>query len=117
MGVAIPSRAYVGVVVFGLITALVTVPYTLLVLTGYRRPAEITAPYQILFPPQGEALAAGEILFLVLASVFSIALTVVSWKALLRGARRDAERRKRVARIKKDLNEFRLQNRPPGGFN
>ncbi len=114
---AVPSRVYVGIVVFGLITALVTLPYTTLVLAGYRQPTEITAPYQVLFPPAEETLAAGEVLFLVLASVFSVALTIVSWKALLRGARRDAERRRRHARIKKDLNEFRLQNRPPGGYN
>ncbi|MGB0653040.1 MAG: hypothetical protein ACPGQL_07545 [Thermoplasmatota archaeon] len=115
---AVPSRVYVGVVVFGLITALVTVPYTSLVLAGYRQPPEPTQPYQVLFPVEGEPLAAGEVLFLLLACAFSVALTVLSWRALLRGAREDAAKRKRARELERDVKLYALQNRharrPPG---
>ncbi len=108
-GVAVPTRVFVGVLVFGLITAMLTLTYTALVLGGYRQPPEPEAPYQVLFPPEGQDVPVGESLFLVLASLFSLALTVTAWRSLVAGARRDAERRRKQAEIQAMLR--RLQTR------
>jgi hypothetical protein len=92
--VAVPSRAFVGMVVFGLIASLAIVPYTLLVLGGYEPPAD--APYwQEIFPPSGAST--GDKLALALASLFSIALTVFAWRGLLHGARMDTRTRREMS--------------------
>jgi hypothetical protein len=91
--VAVPSRAFVGMVVFGLIASLAIVPYTLLVLGGYTPPAD--APYwQEIFPPAGTS--PGDKLALALASLFSIAVTVFAWRGLLHGARMDTQARREL---------------------
>jgi hypothetical protein len=76
-------------VVFGLIASLAIVPYTLLVLSGYEPPAN--APYwQEIFP---QTFSVGEKLALVMASLFSVAVTVFAWRGLLHGARMDTRMR------------------------
>lgn len=99
---AVPSRAFVGMVVFGLIASLAIVPYTLLVLGGYQPPA--TAPYwQQLFRP---TFSLGDKLALALASLFSIAVTVFAWRGLLHGARMDT-------RMRRDREAERSRPPPP----
>ncbi len=107
--VATPTRVYVGVLVFGLITAMLTLTYTALVLGGYRQPPQPEAPYQVLFPPQGTEVAVGETLFLIIASLFSLALTVWAWRSLVEGARRDAKRRRKQAEIRAMLSRLERQ--------
>jgi hypothetical protein len=110
--VAIPSRAFVGMVVFGLIASLAVVPYTLLVLGGYEPPA--TAPYwRGLFPSSDSS--AGEKLVLVLASAFSVALTAFAWRGLLHGARQDRELRQRVKAERQEARD-RMPPPPPPGY-
>ena len=88
---AVPSRAFVGMVVFGLIASLAIVPYTLLVLSGYQPAAE--GPYwHDLFPAEG--FGVGDKIVLALASLFSVAVTVFAWRGLLHGARMDTRMRK-----------------------
>lgn len=112
--VRVPSRAFVGVVVFGLITVLVTIPYAVLSLAGVQPPPQ--TPYDLLFPQ--EATDTGTKLFLVVASVFSIALLVFSWRALVAGARRDAERRRRHEDLKRQVRDYQQSRRDgPPGFN
>ncbi|HJQ94042.1 MAG TPA: hypothetical protein VJ874_07155 [Candidatus Thermoplasmatota archaeon] len=104
---AVPSRAFVGMVVFGLIASLAIVPYTLLVLGGYQPPA--TAPdWQQLFRP---SFSAGDKLALAMASLFSIAVTVFAWRGLLHGARMDTK-----ARRDRDLERSRPPPPPPPGY-
>ena len=104
---AVPSRAFVGMVVFGLIASLAIVPYTLLVLSGYQPPA--TAPYwQELFR---STFSTGDKLALVLASLFSIAVTVFAWRGLLHGARMDTRMRQDM-----DLERNRPPPPPPPGY-
>lgn len=100
--VAVPSRAFVGMVVFGLIASLAIVPFTLLVLSGYQPPP--TAPYwQDLFQP---SYSVGDKLALVLASLFSLAVTVFAWRGLLHGARMDTQ-------VRRDLEAQRGRPPPP----
>lgn len=87
---AVPSRAFVGILVFGLICTFVVVPYTAMMLSGYQPPPQ--APYEALFP-EPEALEPGVALVLVLASLFSVALVVSAWRGLVRGARVDRDLR------------------------
>lgn len=109
---AIPSRAFVGMVVFGLIASLAVVPYTLLVLGGYEPPA--TAPYwRGLFPTSG--YSPGDKLVLVLASAFSLAVTVFAWRGLLHGARQDREMRQQIQAERKAAKE-RMPPPPPPGY-
>ena len=108
---AIPSRAFVGMVVFGLIASLAIVPYTLLVVGGYEPPA--TAPYwRDLFPA---GFTPGDKIVLVLASAFSIALTVFAWRGLLHGARQDRELRRQIQAERKAAKE-RMPPPPPPGY-
>ncbi|MHB1262083.1 MAG: hypothetical protein ACYC2H_10250 [Thermoplasmatota archaeon] len=97
---AVPSRAFVGMVVFGLIASLAIVPYTLLVLSGYQPPAN--APYWQEFFPR--TFSVGDKITLALASLFSLAVTVFAWRGLLHGARMDT-------RMRRDREAER--NRPP----
>lgn len=103
---AIPSRAFVGILVFGLIASLAVVPYTILVLSGYAPPPE--APYQNLFP-QPEESTAGTGLVLVLASLFCLAVVVAAWRGLLHGARLDRDLRQELTARDKAKDE-----QPPG---
>jgi hypothetical protein len=109
--VAIPSRAFVGMVVFGLIATLAVVPYTLLVLGGYQPPA--TAPYwRGLFPA---TFSPGDKLVLALASAFSVAVTVFAWRGLLHGARQDRELRAQLQTERQAAKE-RMPPPPPPGY-
>ncbi|HUR25173.1 MAG TPA: hypothetical protein VM327_04060 [Candidatus Thermoplasmatota archaeon] len=104
---AVPSRAFVGMVVFGLIASLAIVPYTLLVLGGYQPPS--AAPYwQQIFRP---TFSDGDKLALVLASLFSIAVTVFAWRGLLHGARMDTR-----MRHQKEHERSRPPPPPPPGY-
>ncbi len=85
---AAPTRIFVGVFVFSLIASLAVVPFTFLVLTGYQPPASIP-----LVEPE-TPYGAGHKMALVLASLFCLGFVVMSWRALLGGARRDAQMRK-----------------------
>lgn len=101
---AIPSRVFVGILVFGLLASFAIIPYTILVLSGYDPPAE--APYQNLFP-QPEQPNGGTSLVLVLASLFCLAVVVTAWRGLLHGARLD--KRLRAERAQRPREED-----PPG---
>ena len=99
-----PSRAFVGMVVFGLIATLALVPYTVLVLSGYH--PQPGSPQESLFGGT-TGFSAGDKAVLVLGSLFSVVLTVASWRGLLGRARHDAKRRR-------DLQEVKAQPPPPG---
>lgn len=115
----VPSRVYVGAVVFALITVFVTIPYTLIVVGGvYEPPEELGVA----------SGSAGMKVFLVLASLYSVVLVVASWRALVAGARRDAARRRRHQELRQDVAQYAKQRReerprperpgqrPPPGF-
>lgn len=84
---AVPSRIFVGITLFGLLCCVLLVPYTVLVLA-------CQAQYAADLPgvPCAE-ISLGTRLLLLLASLFAVAFTVLSWRALLAGARRDRLRR------------------------
>lgn len=111
---AVPSRAFVGILVFALLATLAVVPYTFLVLSGYEAPPE--TPYESLFPEPEES-AVGTNIFLVLASLFCVALVVAAWRGLLHGARLDRRlREERAARAKapKPAAAGKVEEEPPG---
>ena len=92
----VPSRAFVGVLVFALLATLAVLPYTFLVLSGYEAPPATS--HESLFPEPDES-AQGTKVFLVLASLFCIGLVVAAWRGLLHGARLDRQlREERAAR-------------------
>lgn len=110
----VPSRAFVGILVFAAIATLAVVPYTLLMLSGYEAPPN--TPYDSLFPEPEEASWGGKI-FLVLASLFCIALLVAAWRGLLNGARLDRQlRAERAARASAPKAEAKpnVEEEPPG---
>ena len=109
---AVPSRAFVGMVVFGLIASLAIVPYTLLVLGGYQAPAQGPS-WRHIFPGQGFSL--GDKIALALASVFSIGITVFAWRGLLHGARVDRQMRQEIA-AEREAAKTRLPPPPPPGY-
>jgi hypothetical protein len=87
-GVAVPSRIFVGITMFGLITALVVVPFTFVVVTCAPGAAQ-----SVLGPFAGgdcTVFGPGQKIFLGVASLLTVAFTVMSWRALLAGARREA---------------------------
>ncbi len=86
-----PSRVYVGVVVFGLMASTALLAYTILALTGYTPPGD--APHEFLFPAESP-FETGDKVALVMASLFALAFTVIGWRALVAGARRDAKVRR-----------------------
>lgn len=91
--VAVPSRIFVGITIFGLLSAFVVVPFTVLVVT-----CDPDSQEPLFTQFGGTACAtfgAGQKIFLALASILTVAFTVLAWKALLAGARRDAMRRRR----------------------
>lgn len=103
---AVPSRVYVGVTVFGAIATLLTVPYAIMLLTGVRPPA---------LSPLLSFEAAAEpafIVFIVVAGLLSIGLTWFAWRALVHGARRDARRRRARDQVVRQQRQYRRQ-RPP----
>ena len=88
---AVPSRIYFVVTLFALVVTLISVPFTVAVLTCESRPdANLTG-----LPCK--SYTDGARLFLVLASLFAIVFTIASWRALRASARRDAELRKQRA--------------------
>lgn len=97
-----------GITVFGLIASLVTVPYTLLVLTGYTPPIGPVPTFEDPYAPQ-------EIAFLVLASLFSVGFTVFAWRTLVRSARRDAQRLRAREQASRDAKQYAQQRRGPRG--
>lgn len=105
---AVPSRAFVGILVFGLIATLAIVPYTVLLLSGYRPPP--ATPYEALFPAADES-AGGTKLVLVIASLFCVGLVVSAWRGLLHGARLDRRLRAERAAGKRDPPR---DDQPPG---
>lgn len=109
---AVPSRVYVGMVVFGLIASLAVGAYTILVFSGYQPAPD--SPAQRLFPAD-EPVNTGTNVFLVVAFLFSSVVTVMSWRALLAGARRDAgQRRSGSAAPPSQAPAPRIQRDPPG---
>lgn len=109
---AVPSRAFVGILVFGLIATLAVVPYTALLLSGYEPPAQ--SPYENLFP-EPDAASGGTKLALALASLFCIALVVAAWRGLLHGARLDRRlRQERAARAHAPPEPAKAEDPPPG---
>lgn len=95
---AVPSRAFVGILVFALIATLAVVPYAILVLSGYEAPPE--TPYEALFPEPDDTTV-GTKIALGLAGFFCVALLVAAWRGLLHGARVDRRlREERAARAK-----------------
>ena len=83
-----------------LVASLAIVPYTLLVLGGYEPPA--TAPYwRDLFP--SSEYSGGDKLVLVLASAFSLAVTVLAWRGLLHRAREDRKLRETLLARKSEM--------------
>lgn len=111
---AVPSRVYVGVVTFGLIVVLPILAYASLLLVGYTPPP--TAPHEILFPEE-PVRDASEVVFLVIAILFSVAFTVYAARALVNGARRDERKRQAIKDLRRDLQRAKRdrQNRmrPP----
>lgn len=107
----VPSRAFVGILVFGLIASLAIVPYTLLVLSGYRPPPE--APYEAIFPE--DPFRAGDKLALVLASLFSVAVAIFAWRGLLAAARGDRALRERLESERAAARD-RMPPPPPPGY-
>jgi hypothetical protein len=103
--VRLPSRAYVGVVVFGLITVAATISYTVLVLQDVE--PSLNSPYAQLFPEPDRSL--GMKVFLVLASMFSLALFWAGWRALLTASRRDAKRRRAHEELRRQVREYQEQ--------
>jgi hypothetical protein len=110
---AVPSRAFVGILVFALIASLAVVPYTVLILAGYEPPAD--APHELLFP-EPSATSAGDKVVLALASLFCLALVVAAWRGLLGVARQDAAlRRQRALRTREDRTAPGADGREGGG--
>lgn len=109
---AVPSRAFVGILVFGLIATLAVVPYTWLVLSGYEPPPR--TPYDALFPEPSDS-SAGAKVFLVLASLFCVALVVAAWRGLVHGARVDRQlRAERASRKAEPTAPAKAEEPPPG---
>mgnify|MGYP000076589580 CR=1 FL=1 len=65
-------------VVFGLLATLSLLAYLVLLLSGFQPPKD--AGVDRLFP---EEIAAGEVLFLVLALLFTSSFTWLSWRSLV----------------------------------
>lgn len=103
---AIPSRAFVGILVFGLIASLAVIPFTGLVLSGYQPPPD--APHKNLFPEPEES-SAGSRIVLVLASLFCLAVVVSAWRGLVQGARLD-----RQLRANRAQGPTKGDDEPPG---
>lgn len=91
---AVPSRAFVGILVFALLASVAVVPYTVLILAGYQAPAE--APHELLFPEPQDA-EPGTKVVLVLASLFCVVLVGAAWRGLVAAARQDAQVRRQRA--------------------
>jgi hypothetical protein len=108
--VAVPSRAFVGIVVFGLLASLALLPYTMLVLSGYQPPPD--APYKAIFAEEHNET--GDKLVLVAATLFSMAVTVIAWRALLARARRDQGLRQDARRRKAEDRRKPPPPPPPG---
>lgn len=112
---AVPSRAFVGMVVFGLIASLAIIPYTALVMSGYAPPPD--SPQEV-YLRQPSAYEAGDKIVLVLGCIFSVGITVFAWRGLLAGARRDARRREELKAGKgasgKTAADESRDERPPG---
>ncbi len=112
---AVPSRIYFVITLFALVVTLVTVPYTIAVLT-----CEARANPDLTGLPCTQ-FTTGARVFLTLTSLFTLAFTVMSWRTLKAGARRDAAaRRERALRgqvAQEAVNQAQARGRerePPG---
>lgn len=83
---AVPSRIFVGITLFGLMATLATATFAVMVLTGYTSPPSSPAD-------DPRPFSVGTKIFLVLATLFSGAFTLLSWQSLVAGARRDRQRK------------------------
>jgi hypothetical protein len=92
--VAVPSRIFVGITMFGLISALVVVPFTVLVVSC--DPDSTSQLFGRFAGNDCTVFSPGQKIFLGLASLLTVAFTVLAWRALLAGARRDAIRRRKA---------------------
>lgn len=91
---AVPSRIFVGITMFGLLSALVVVPFTFLVVTC--DPGSTSRLFGAFAGNDCTVFSTGQKVFLGLASLLTVCFTVLAWKALLAGARRDAIRRRKA---------------------
>lgn len=107
---AVPSRIFVGITIFGLISALVVVPFTLLVVTC--DPGSTQSFFGQFAGNDCTVFGTGQKIFLALASILTVAFTVLSWRALLAGARRDALRRARAKAETKGTASHVAQDEP-----
>lgn len=85
---AVPSRIYFVITLFALVVTLVSVPFTIAVLVC----DDSATPTGI--PCFQGPRSIGAKVFLSLASLFTLAFTIMSWRALKAGARRDMAIRK-----------------------
>lgn len=109
---AVPTRIFVGITLFGLIATLMTATYAGLVLSCYTPPPSSPIPS----PPTCDAFSVGHKVFLVLATLFSGAFTVLAWRSLLAGARMDRAKRQarqESARMGESV-ESEAPDEPPG---
>lgn len=111
----LPSRAFVGILVFGAMATLLVGGYTTLVLSGYE-PPDTSAP--VFFAPPEDGYPAGQKMLLVVASLACLLLTFVAWRQLLERARgdaaaRDASRQERPPRPA-PASRSRMPPPPPG---
>jgi hypothetical protein len=95
VAVAVPSRIFVGITMFGLISALVVVPFTFLVVSC--DPDSTSQLFGQFAGNDCTVFSTGQKIFLGLASLLTVSFTVLAWRALLAGARRDAIRRRKAA--------------------
>lgn len=120
MVVAVPSRIYFVVTLFALLVTLVSVPFTVAVLT-----CESRADPNLTGLPCGK-FTLGARIFLSLASLFALTFTIMSWRALKAGARRDAAMRRERAQAAQANQEATAQQQarlrdndasgPPPGY-
>lgn len=103
--VAVPSRIFVGLTVFGLICTLLIVPISLVVLLDVH-----PAPDLFDYARVG-AFTVSQKIFLAIASLFSLAFTWLSWRSLLAGARRNRALREALAARKSEDDAG-----PPPGY-
>ena len=96
MAVAVPTRIFVGITVFGLVCSVLTLAAFVLLFTCNAPPPQSVVDLQ---QRACQTFTGGQKVFLGLAAAFSIAFTVLAWRSLLAGARNDRARRQaRAAR-------------------
>ncbi|MES2155830.1 MAG: hypothetical protein V4510_11910 [bacterium] len=89
---AVPSRIYFVITLFALVVTLVSLPFTVAVLTCESRPDPGLSGLPC------SQFSPGLRIFLTISTVFTLTFTIMSWRALRAGARRDAAVRRERAR-------------------